>query len=206
MDAVALIVDIVRSRELNDRAAAQSAVVEAFRVSDEIVPFRQSLWPTVGDEFQAVFSGVEQALRATTVARLLLPPEVDCRFGLGLGDLRDIASEPGGPIQDGSAWWRAREAIDEAHRREDRSNPYLRSWFISHRPEPVVNSYLLLRDHTITGMGVRQRRVTAGMLLGRSQSDIAVREGISQSAVSQSLRRSGGAAILAADRLLEEVP
>lgn len=205
--ATALIVDIVRSRELTDRRAAQAAIEDAFRRAHEHTPVVVPLWPTVGDEFQAVYADVASALRATTLVRLLLPEDVDCRFGLGTGDVRDVGPGPTGPIQDGSAWWHARAAVEEAHRRESGPNPYVRSWSISEDPaaDAVRNAYLLLRDRTTTDMRPRERRLTAGVLLGRSQAELGSTEGITQSAVSQSLRRSGGAALLAGYQALGEV-
>ncbi|TAM67739.1 MAG: hypothetical protein EPN48_14080 [Microbacteriaceae bacterium] len=206
-EPIALIIDIVRSRELKDRAAAQAAVLQTFGAATAERSIRQALWPTVGDEFQAVFADITQALRATAIVRLTLPIEVDCRFGFGQGEIQEIEQAATGSIQDGSAWWRARAAIEEAHRREDKSNPYLRGWFVSGRAsggaDSIVNSFLLMRDKVITDMRPRERRLTAGVLLGRAQSALAAMEGITQSAVSQNLRKSGGAALLAAHMLFE---
>lgn len=243
-DFVALIVDIVRSRDLADRAAAQSAIPEAFDIAVDGARIPQSLRSTVGDEFQAVFSDVSSALRVTGLLRLSLPDGVDCRFGFGRGEVRDVADRnaegrdvaagdvaarnvkgrdvegwdvdardaedrSGGTIQDGSAWWRARQAIEEAHRREDRKNPALRGWFISETPssefDALVNAFLLMRDSVIGPMRARERRLAAGALLGRSQSDLARDEKITQPAVSQNLQRSGGAALLAAQQLFDRV-
>lgn len=198
---VALIVDIVGSRDLADRPAAQQAILDAFARAHETRPFPQPLAPTVGDEFQAVFDDVPHAVWATAVGRLLLPEGVDCRFGLGLGEIRDVGPGIRGTVQDGSAWWRARAAIEEAHAREDRRNPYLRTWFDGDGAGEV-NALLLLRDHAIDGMRARERRIAAAALLGRSQVEIARAEGVTQSAVSQSLRRSGAAALVAADIVL----
>jgi DNA-binding CsgD family transcriptional regulator len=60
-----------------------------------------------------------------------------------------------------------------------------------------------LRDHLISAMKPRERRVAAASLLGDAQADIAEAEGITQSAVSQSLRRSGGAALLAGHHAMQ---
>jgi len=205
---VALIVDIVRSRELDNRRAAQEAIRDAFAVPHATLPTLQPLVPTVGDEFQAVFADIAGALRATAIARLSFPAGVDCRFGLGRGDIRHIEPGAAGSIQDGSAWWCAREAIEEAHRREDGGNPYLRTWFVSDDDstagDALINAYLLMRDQAISSMQSRERRLAAGALLGRPQADLARDEGITQSAVSQNLRRSGAAGLLAANRVLEE--
>lgn len=198
---IAMIVDIVGSRELDDRSAAQQSILDAFGRAHALRPFRQPLAPTFADEFQAVFDDPAHAVWATAVGRLLLPVGVDCRFGLGSGELREVGPGLAGTVQDGSAWWRARAAIDEAHARQDRRNPYLRTWFEG--PDAAaVNALLLLRDATIDGMRARERRIAGAALLGRSQVEIARDEGVTQSAVSQSLRRSGAAALVAADAVL----
>lgn len=204
---VALIVDIVNSRQLKDRVGAQRSIRSVFDDASRKYPPLRPLWPTVGDEFQAVFKTLRDALLTTTLVRLALPEHIDCRFGVGRGETTDV--DPSAPvaIQDGSAWWNAREAIELAHAREHRYEPYLRSWVVSSdlkesETVALANSFLLLRDSLISSMRPRDRRLTLGGLLGSSQSDLAQREGISQSAVSQSLRRSGGTALLAAQQEL----
>jgi hypothetical protein len=204
---IALIVDIVKSRKLQDRVGAQRSIRAAFEEAVRVHPTLRPLWPTVGDEFQAIFPSLGDALLTTTQVRLALPDEVDCRFGLGRGETADVDEQAPGVIQDGSAWWNAREAIEETHRREHGGEPYLRSWFISSNPREVgvmalVNGFLLLRDASISSMRPRDRRLSAGSLRGYPQSELAEREQISQSAVSQSLRRSGGAALVAAQHEL----
>ncbi|QJU53688.1 SatD family protein [Herbiconiux sp. KACC 21604] len=204
---VAVIIDIVGSRLLADRRAAQLAIEEAFSGIDRLSLHSQPIRPTVGDEFQALYPSLGSALRATLLARLVLPAEVDCRFGLGQGTVSAVGEgAAAASIQDGPGWWRAREAIVEAHEREDGRTPSARSWFRADDEqsglEALVNAYLLARDHVIGGMNDRARRVTFATMTGRLQGDIAADEGITQSAVSQALRRSGGASLLATiDRL-----
>ena len=206
---VALLVDIVDSRALADRANAQSAILDAFQVAARDIPVAVPLWATVGDEFQAVFAAAADAARATALVRLSLPPEVDCRFGLGEGDMREVGDGDRGPIYDGSAWWRAREALEKVERDQERATPYARSWLVGDAADAArvgaLNAHLLLRDHIIDTMSPRARRLAAGTLSGATQSELAAAERISQSAVSQNLRRSGGAALVAADRALAEV-
>lgn len=200
MERIGLIVDIVRSRELADRPAAQAAILDVFARAHAERPFREPLRATLADEFQAVFDDLRTAVWASAIARLLLPEGVDCRFGLGRGEIREIGTGTAGAIQDGPGWWRARAAIDEAHDRQDRRNPYLRTWFVGESEEDgTVNAMLLLRDQTISSMKPRERRIAGAALLGQPQVDIAAEEDVTQSAVSQSLRKSGGAALVAAD-------
>ena len=56
---------------------------------------------------------------------------------------------------------------------------------------------LMCRDEIVSGMSRRTRRLTLGLLQGRTQSELAAAEGISQSAVSQNLQRGGSFAIVA---------
>jgi hypothetical protein len=199
---VAVIVDIVASKKIADRVRVQREILSAFEVVDSYVVHDSALRATVGDEFQAVYADVAQALEATLMARLALPVGIDCRFGLGRGTIEEVGDGAGGPIQDGSGWWLAREAINEAHRREDSRTPSLRGWFRSdghsHELEAIVNAYLLSRDHIVGTMNARSRRLTIGTMLGRSQADLAQGEGITQSAVSQALRRSGALNLIVA--------
>lgn len=203
-----LIADIVRSRDLSDRAAAQAAIFDAFTQAEALDTPVTPVWSTVGDEFQAVLPSVGAAVRATVVVRLALPEDVDLRFGIGRGATWDVDSRGAAPIQDGPAWWSARRAIDETHRRQDTGSRYLRSWFVDGHelPDPVaermVNSHLLLRDMVVSAMSPRQRRLTLGVLLGRTQAELAAAEGITQSAVSQNLARSGASALVASVELV----
>lgn len=203
---IAVIIDIVDSRAMNDRQNLQTAIVASFSSVNAVVAHDQPLHATVGDEFQAVYPTLVDALEATLLARLSLPRSVDCRFGLGEGEIIDVGIGATGVLQDGSAWWHAREAITEAHVREDGRTPSIRAWFRSDNSsvEALVNAYLLARDHIVSSMTERARRLTLGTMLGRLQSELAETEGITQSAVSQSLRRSGGASVIAAVRALRE--
>ena len=199
---VAVIVDLVDSRQIEDRRGTQAAILTAFAGITDVDGHTQPLHATVGDEFQGVYPTLSVALEGTLLARLALPAGVDCRFGLGLGEVVDVGEGVVGAIQDGSAWWRAREAIDEAHTREDGRTPSVRSWFRSadtkNAQQSLVNAYLLARDQVVGAMSDRARRLAFGTMIGRSQAELANSEGITQSAVSQSLRRSGGASLIAA--------
>lgn len=204
--ALAVIVDVSKSRSHADRRALQTEIEDAFgRVNNDVVA-TQPLEPTVGDEFQAVYGDLASGLRATLLARLHLPDGVDCRFGLGLGEIAIVGTGVVGAVQDGSAWWSAREAINEARRHEYSRLGFVRTWLRdatpdSHR-EPLVNAYLLARDQLVGAMNPRARRLLLGQLLGNTQAELAAQEGITQSAVSQNLGRSGANALLASESLL----
>ncbi|MCD9198558.1 SatD family protein [Aeromicrobium wangtongii] len=202
----AVIVDLVGSRRHTDRAWVHARMMEALQQVNQEVDFDQPLEPTLGDESQARYLSVESALRATLALRLALPEELDCRAGIGVGEVEDLGRTPYGPLQDGPAWWAARDAIVEAKSRESVRDRTLRTWYqVSERlvgpsrdeypPAELVNAFLLTRDEIVTQMSGRSRRLLRHLLAGASQVEMAVAEGISTSAVSQNLRRSGAFAV-----------
>ncbi len=189
---VAMVGDLVGSRRQPSRARVQQAMLEALDAANRLVPAVQPLEPTIGDEFQAVHETLAEALLAAFVVRLALPERMDARVGLGAGSFEVVGRSEYGLTQDGPAWWDARAAIDEVGRRESRQNG-LRTWL---QGGGTVNAYVMSRDHVVSGFDGRQRRLVLGLLQGRTQRELAETEGISASAVSQSLRRCGAFAVL----------
>ena len=204
---VALIGDLVGSRRSASRSEVQQRLVDALAVTNEMTPSVQELAPTIADEFQGVYDDVGSALRASLVVRLALPADVDCRCGIGVGTLEFVGTAEYGHTQDGPAWWAARDAIVEAKRRESGQNKRLRSWIVVPETEGgvdvgLINAFLLCRDELVSRLDERQRRLVLGVLRGTSQKDLATTEGISPSAVSQSLHRAGAFAIIGATELV----
>ena len=208
---VALIGDLVGSRRSTSRTEVQQHLVAALAIANEATTAIQPLAPTIGDEFQGVYAEVGSARRASLVVRLALPADVDCRCGIGVGTLEIVGTSEYGHTQDGPAWWAARDAIVEAKRRETGQHKHVRSWFaVSERADTggggvdpnLVNAFLLCRDELVSRLDARQRRLVLGVLQGTSQKDLAASEGISPSAVSQSLRRAGAFAIIGATELV----
>lgn len=202
----AVILDLVDSRTLDDRPAAQREVEQAFRETTDVTPV-DPVHATVGDEFQVIYATLTDALVASTAAMLALPPTVQVRLGMGRGTVRTVGSGTSGPLQDGPAWWSARDAINETHRREDGRTSFLRSWFHASddrhgTEERLVNAYFLSRDHVVARLTPRARRIALGLVQGRTQAQIAATEGITPSAVSQSVQKSGVAAIVEGLRVL----
>ena len=205
----ALIADIVRSRELPDRRRAQRVIHETLERAAEGLALTQRPYATVGDELQAV-------------SATLLPEGLGLRFGIGVGAISEVEGAVGSgadgapvrPIQDGSAWWAAREAIEKAHHLQDAGRSFIRTWLRIHpdavggsggdrsEREGVVNSVLILRDQTIFRFQPRQRRIMAGLLMGMTQIEIARQEKVSQQAVSE-FARSAGSSLLEVQKLLD---
>lgn len=205
MDPVAVIVDLVGSREQPDRAAAQRRLVAALETCNRAVPAVQPLAPTVGDECQGVYADLPAALEATLRLRLLLAAAPDCRAGLGRGAVR-VVGDGDHPVQDGPGWWHAREALERAETLERGRHAGQRTWFVGPDPaeQRVVDAYLLGRDALVSAMTDRGRRILLGLLSGATQRELAAAEGVSPSAVSQLVRRDGVLAVLDGVRLLTQ--
>jgi hypothetical protein len=179
-------------------------------LNEELVP-KVPLEPTVGDEFQACFEKVAEAVRASLMIRLelLRIADVDSRYGLGEGDV-EVFSKSRPISQDGPGWWAARDAIESTKRLEVAQTSSVRTYFVA-RPRSrggrgeaaALNAYLFCRDEMVHQMKQASRNRLYGLMRGWSQSQIAAEEGATQGAISQSLARSGAFAILAAEEELE---
>lgn len=197
----AVIADIVRSREIADRAAAQRQFLAILTEAGTAQRFTAPPYATVGDEFQAVAPNLASALNFTLHTHLALPSTLGLRFGIGAGEITEID----GAIQAGSAWIAARRAIDTAHARQDQGLAYARTAYQDSGlgTTDTVDSLLLLRDQTIFQLRPRKRRICAALLAGTTQTEIARTEKISQQAVSELARSPEVSVLLAVHQLLQ---
>jgi len=201
---IAVLADIVGSRKLDDRTAAQRILDDTIvRVEKDLPLARQPLTPTVGDEQQGVYRALEDAMVSLLMIQLSLPDGIAFRFGIGVGAVSAVDSVHG-ELADGPGWYAARAAIELVHAREGRAVPRTRTWIVGAAGQDEVmestiaasNAYLLVRDELVGAMNERERRLTYGRLVGKSQQELAAEEGISQPSVSKSLRNAGSAALL----------
>lgn len=201
---IAVVADIVGSRKLDDRTSAQRILDETIaRVETDMPLAQHPLTPTVGDEQQGVYRALDDALVSLLMIQLRLPDGIAFRFGIGIGAVSAVESVHG-ELADGPGWYAARAAIDTVHAKEGRAVPGARTWIVGAPGQDEVmpstiaasNAYLLVRDELVGAMSERERRLTYGRLIGRSQQELAADEGISQPAVSKSLRSAGSAALL----------
>ncbi|MDN3495629.1 SatD family protein [Planococcus sp. APC 4015] len=207
----AVIADIVASRELDDRPAAQRELEQTLAQIAEVAPAALSpLMPTVGDELQGVYPDLAAALVTTMLLQLALPAGIELRFGIGLGEIHDIPSARG-PLSEGAAWWAARSAIEQVEQLARRAAPTARTRVAATDAGPhdlelvrVANSGLLARDRAVAQLSPRTRRIVYGRWLGRTQKEIAASEGVVQSAVSQALATSDGGAVIEGLRALAD--
>jgi len=202
--AVGIIADIVGSRDLPDRPAAQQDILTAFEQAQTVISPIREAWATVGDEFQVITATWHDALRLTLRVQVLLPYDLRLRFGIGVGEINTIDDDESGLIQDGSAWLHARAAIEVVEELQQRRDEVLTGFRTDDEAlVSAITAQLLMRDHIIGRMKARERRLFAALLQGSTQQEAARDEKISQAAVSQALHRSGAMALLVADDVLQ---
>jgi hypothetical protein len=189
--------DVVRSRKVHDRKLLYERLDDALGRAGRVVPGVQPLEPTVGDEFQGAYSDIGSATRVGLLVRLMLLPEFDVRCGIGQGEASVFDANRRPLLQDGPAWWAARQAIEKMA--EPRSSK-VRAWYVGDDSDRV-NAFLLCRDALVDRLTDRSRRTLLHALQGATQREIAETEGITESAVSQQFAR-GVAAVRDAQDLL----
>lgn len=206
---IAVIADIVGSRSLDDRPAAQRAIDDAvLRVEADLPLATRPLLPTVGDELQGTYATLPDAMASLLLLRLALPDGIECRYGIGVGELGEVPSRAGA-LAEGPGWWAARAAIDDLHALQARTVPGARTLIAAaadlegeHVSIGLANAYLLARDELVSDMTGRTRRLAYGRLRGATQRELAAAEGITQSAVSQALAAAGAGALVEGFRRL----
>jgi hypothetical protein len=213
----ALLGDVVGSRRAADRRALHRRLEGVLADVDAQVPALTALHVTVGDEFQGSYATLGAAIDAALRLRLLLLPDVETRVGLGRGAITTLDADR--RLEDGPAWWSAREAIEEVAQAARR--PATRLLRTAYRvaaeedavtvPDAVhpaaVNAALLCRDHLVGSLSDRSVRLLRGLMEPETtQVELAAREGISASAVSQRVRVDGIGAVLAAQEMLRGLP
>lgn len=188
----ALLVDIVRSRN-SDRNQSHRTLIAAAEHTNALHQAIDPIRPTVGDEAQAVYATLGSALAAAYTLRLHCASAqhpVDLRIGIGTGEVRTVDADR--HIQDGSAWWAAREAIDFITATAQQAHfAHLRMHVIDSRPEAnsLTNPTLQLLDAQLSRMRPQPLGTLRHLLEGLSNQDAAAQLGISASANSQRVRQ-----------------
>ncbi|YAL84288.1 SatD family protein [Dermacoccaceae bacterium W4C1] len=212
--------DLVGSRAATDRAQLHASYRAALTEVAEQVPHLDPPRILSGDEFQARYATVGDALHAALLIRLRLAPETDIRFGVGWGTVTVL--DPTAHIEDGPGWWAARAAIEQTEQLQSRAatatirTSYRRAAELDpgidedqpERPTQAgpaagaVNAALWCRDHLLGSLDERSIRTVRALMDGTAQNAIATQEGISASAVSQRVRAGGLEIIVAASHEL----
>lgn len=199
MGVVVAILDIVGSRQHADQVQLLTGVGHTIATwASERTGVEAG--PTVGDEFQVVWSdpALSRALADVAELRLRLSvPRSDgaspvrVRVGLGSGEI--VQAGPGGasaPSQSGTAWWNARAALDRLD--EARNGwPTQQWWIVGDAVDAVTRSLLVCMDTLEAGFDDKDRRCALGLVAGRSAKELAEDLGVTESTMSSRLHGHG---------------
>lgn len=112
---LAIIGDIIQSKQIDDRAKLQEKIQTVFGHIDskysDIIQSKFTL--TLGDEFQALLKPSKEIFELLEELEYLIP--VPFRYGLGYGILNTDFDKDVSIGADGPAYWNAREAIEKIH-------------------------------------------------------------------------------------------
>lgn len=195
--SAAVIGDIVGSRRAPDRQRLQSDMESVFEAVGGLLGETPVF--TIGDEFQARYPTVGEAIEASLLLHLMTVGLTSLRMGIGWGELlaEDPARKPFG--EDGPCWWRARDAIELV---EGSSRGRGARWATAIRTETaldmLLNDYLLLRDTVLSGFDPIDSRIAIGLLAGRTQTELAEVLGLNKSSVSRRAHSHGIVALVEA--------
>lgn len=201
----ALIGDLIGSRRIVSRIEVQKRLEATLdRVNTRFRPL-QALRFTIGDEFQGVFTDLKDAIKASVWIRLETESLVGVRMGIGWGDLTVIDADRDPMLQDGSSWWRAREAIGEVTKDERRnSTPQsTRALVRTGGPnEGTINAGMILLDALLARFDSTDATMAMMGLDHHTQEEMAARLGMNKSSISRRMQRHGVAALVSAYRSL----
>jgi len=176
-------------------------------LNERVTPNQPAQFMT-GDEFQVSYNDVPSALLASTLLSLRMFDT--CRFRLGIGAGTIIANERLFPAaQSGTAWWRAREAINEVVSAQKGkgwpstlSTRYLGEGTTE---DYYINSFLICRDQILNRLDSKVARITLALFMKESQSEVAKELAIDQSTVSSRQRAIGPSALFRAHNSLSHL-
>ena len=205
-ECVALLGDVVRSRN-SDRSRVHGALLAAIDACNDAHPPLDPLRVTVGDEVQGVYATLGQAVAVMLRLRDELLGIAEVRCGLGGGEVQIIDAKRG--IQDGSAWWRAREAIERAETLSRQpGNRTSRTALIDTRAvaNPLVDPTLRVIDAQLAALSPGSRRSLVHLRAGLDNATAAKLEGVTPSANSQRINDHGLRPLAALIDALTELP
>ena len=198
MNYIALIGDIIDSKKITDRGQAQQTLLALMEELNQnyqqwlVSPFTV----TTGDEFQALLQPNDSLFQMIDDLTLAFEP-YQIRFGIGLGAmLTDINTEQS-IGSDGPAYWRAREAINRIHAKNDYGSNHLAVSLENEESSQLVNA-MLAACSFIKGKWTQSQLEILQCLLvqgiydeGFSNKKIAELLAISPSALNKRIKASG---------------
>lgn len=213
---LALIADIVDSRKIVNRTAAQTqlqAVLTDINGDPRYAPMIASKFIiTLGDEFQGLLTAADLIMEIMAKIELAMHP-VQLRFGLGIGEIvTEIGEYSLGA--DGPAFWRAREAMERIHDKDDfgYANIFITAdnkLVLALETLDLINDLLALRSFTERKWTSTQREVAEALMAAGqfnpsfSRMEIANKLNLTSTALVKRVKAAGMLAYLRSGERVE---
>jgi DNA-binding CsgD family transcriptional regulator len=193
--------DIVKSRDIQDRATFQSRLIETMgflnnRFKGTLV---SSLMVNSGDSFQGIFSSDAPILSIADTLRFSLALYCSLRLGIGFGKITTEIDPKSSILCDGPAFWNAKEALDSLY--EENYYQTLSTRFEATQGKleivkELVNQSCLLGDQLVVGWKKRQLELATYQILNHGyekvpQIQLAQELGLSPQQVFTTLKAMG---------------
>lgn len=195
----AIIGDIIRSRNINDRKVVQMELFKILeRVNEKYAEHIEAKFLiTIGDEFQGLLNTPEKLLEIVDFIQMRFYPE-KLRFGIGFGEITTHINNAMAIGADGPAYYIARKAIEKVKMNEKGKERPEKNILIynadnNHVEEyDLINSTLSLCSLIENRWSEKQREVIAKLMeLDFSQTELANDMGIAQSSIHRRIDASG---------------
>ena len=194
---VAIIGDLVKSREINAREDAQrklKAVLEKINETHQ-TQLASRFSVTLGDEFQGLLHSPDHILELLFDIKYQLYP-IQVRFGIGLGEILTEIDPLESIGADGPAYHAARRLIGEVKRSESGKKAVACDMMFGGKDQDEclesINAGLGLIHFMENHWSPKQfENIYDSFFLGLNQSQIAEKKGVNQSTVHRSLSAAG---------------
>ena len=163
---IAIIGDIIKSKELKDRGQVQkklNSIIDRINVNYQpAIVSKFSI--TLGDEFQGLLSSGMKCIQIIDELSFFMQP-VQFRFGLGIGEISTEINTQWSIGTDGPAFWAARKAVNYVHDHNDygRANIHLESQIMDGTVD-LINQAIKLMAIQVSGWRETQRQVYQALL------------------------------------------
>lgn len=195
---IAIIGDIIQSKALLNRAQVQDTLhQQLLSINQEYADSIASPFTiTTGDEFQALLGPTSHIFQLIEQIQLAMKP-VELRFGIGIGEMLTPINKVQSIGSDGPAFWRARQAINHIHDKNDYGASQIA--LVCDKPElqEMINSLLTTGDF-IKSKWTKNQWAILEVLLGDKiyqesfeHQKIAAKLGINPSGFTKRLKASG---------------
>lgn len=198
MNYIAIIGDMIDSKSMADRAKFQEVLKSCLeKINDkhrESIASKFSI--TLGDEFQGLLLPNAPVFQILDEIKQEMSG-INLRFGVGLGQIVTDINPEISLGADGPAYWKAREAIQYIHQRNDYGNTQVALRMPDKGKEEVINSLLAASEAIRANWRDSQKELLQTLLKLNiydeqfEQQVLAKELGINPSALSKRLKSSG---------------